>query len=172
MIFSLKKLLNSCVKKKCFTIDMLNFIHIKLSSCCYNKSTMNSTTKKLSFIQNIKLFYFTILFNEENDSLMTIETALQPFMGTMNNLVRYFGKIFVIIVWVLSLNMLNVFYTIILPQIYSEEIFLVFLINFVYGTWMAVNTFFHYTMGWLTNPGEPFQVLFKCFSTLKSKSLI
>ncbi len=26
-------------------------------------------------------------------------------------------------------------------------------LNFLLGTWMAVNTFFHYAMGWLTNPG-------------------
>lgn len=153
MKFRLVKLINSLTKNGCCFSNMFSSFHI-----CNNNKTKTATTKKLSMTQNIKLFYYTMLFNEENDSLMTIETMLQPFMGTMNNLVRYFGKIFVLFVWVLSLNMLNLFFLVILPQIYRDENFFIFLLNLILGTWMAVNTFFHYIMGWLTNPGEPLNV--------------
>lgn len=80
---------------------------------------------------------------------------LTPFMGIMSMFVRYFGKMFVLLVWVLLFNMLYVSFTTVMSEIYKQENLVIFLINLVFGVWLAVNTFFHYAMGWLTNPGVP-----------------
>ena len=58
-------------------------------------------------------------------------------------------------VWVLLTNMLLVFYHTIIPTIYAKASFPTFVIHFILGNWLAVNTFFHYTMGLITNPGYP-----------------
>lgn len=55
----------------------------------------------------------------------------------------------------LTLNMVNVFYQFILPEVYKQENLFVFMIHFAFGTWIVVNVYFHYVMGWRTNPGEP-----------------
>jgi len=64
--------------------------------------------------------------------------------------------------------MVYIVYTVILPEIYEQKGALVFLFNFFMGTLMAVNTFFHYTMGWLTNPGVVPNVRF--FNNLKTQN--
>jgi hypothetical protein len=55
--------------------------------------------------------------------------------------------------------MLYVFYVIIIPQLYQTTI-MNFLLHFIFGSWLSVNTFFHYTMGLVTNPGQPSNVKF------------
>lgn len=51
--------------------------------------------------------------------------------------------------------MVNVFYQFILPEVFKQENLFVFMIHFAFGTWIVVNVYFHYVMGWRTNPGEP-----------------
>ena len=62
-----------------------------------------------------------------------------------------------------------VFYAYVLPPIY-EQGWVVFLPHFIIGSWLSVHTLFHYTMGWLTNPGVPPKVGFVLiFTTYISK---
>ncbi len=65
----------------------------------------------------------------------------------------FFPKIFVTIVWVLMTNMVIVFYYCIIPELYANATRFSFLFNTILGNWLAANTYFHYYMGWRTNPG-------------------
>ncbi len=67
-----------------------------LKKSCVSSSTSTTTrseTKKLSFRENLRLVYYTFFYNEESDSLMAVETLLNPFMSVMNRFVRLFGKV-------------------------------------------------------------------------------
>merc|ERR1712127_197506 len=141
-ILKIGKLINSISNTK-------NCLFLPLTNCCQkvasnNTNNQESNIQKLSFKEQLKLIYYTFFFNEENDSLMAIETMLQPFIGIMNTFIRCFGKLFVVLVWVLCINMANVFYSFIIPEIWRQENFIVFMINLVLGTWLTINTFFHY----------------------------
>lgn len=159
---------------------IINSVFQNGNCCCiFNKyrkvplipTTSSSGTPKVTFTQNLRLIYYTFFYNEDSDSLMAVETMLQPFMGFMNLFLRYLGKIFVLLVWVLTLNMLYTFYVVILPEIYEEESFVVFLVNLVFGSWVSVNVFFHYVMGWLTNPGQPPNTKFENVVTICKKCI-
>jgi palmitoyltransferase len=66
--------------------------------------------------------------------------------------------------------MIFVFYYVITPQLYKWTSSPVFLLHFMLGNWLAVNTVFHYFMGWRTNPGNPPKaVLFDNVTTMCRK---
>lgn len=157
---------------------IINSVFQNGNCCCiFNKyrqtpllpQTSTSGVPKITFKQKLNLIYYTFFYNERSDSLLAVETILHPFMGFMNIFLRYFGKIFVVLVWVLTSNMLYTFYAIILPEIYKKESLFVFLVNLIFGSWVAVNVFFHYVMGWLTNPGEPPKTKFDNVVTICKK---
>jgi hypothetical protein len=78
-----------------------------------------------------------------------------------DNVSNFFFSIqfLVCLVWILLTNMLYVFYTVITPQLYQTW-WPNFLFHFFMGNLLAVNTFFHYTMGLFTGPGHPTAVSF------------
>lgn len=128
--------------------------------------------------KKFKLFYYTFFYNEFSSTDSFADAALNPLFCMVDNFVyfsgpvsemnlrrqlfytRLFSKVFVILVWSLMLYFVVIFYSTILPEIYNTSSIINFLINFIIGSWLAVNTLFHYTMGWRTKPGSPPNVRF------------
>jgi palmitoyltransferase len=73
-------------------------------------------------------------------------------MSPVNSFILFISKIFVILVWILISNMVFTFYIFICYQAFQNSL-LSLLSTLVVGTWLAVNTVFHYYMGWRTSPG-------------------
>ncbi|RNA04818.1 putative palmitoyltransferase ZDHHC16 isoform X5 [Brachionus plicatilis] len=92
-----------------------------------------------------KLIYYTFFYNENNDSLTLIEAFLYPFVEYISKIFRIIGWILVCLVIILITNMIFLYLSVILPQIYTTTL-TNFLIHFIIGNWLAVNTVFHYYM--------------------------
>ncbi len=93
------KCFNSIGSKCCiFTCIwwLFNEFICRCLTCKSRQSQQNqqqNQTKPLKFKEYMKLIYYTFFFNQSSDSLVAVETMLQPFMGTMNFFMRYFGKV-------------------------------------------------------------------------------
>lgn len=131
-------------------------ISAKIFGCGKNsaKPSADQARRPSGFRHNLRLFYYTFFYNEMNDSYVALEALLQPMIFCVDNFVRLFGKLFVTLVWALTINMLFLFYFVMTPEMYKESVWSL-LVHFTLGNWLAVNTVFHYYMGWRTSPGHP-----------------
>jgi hypothetical protein len=111
--------------------------------------------KQITFNRYLHLINYTLFYNEQNDAYGLMEAIFLPFIDCCSRFVRLLGIFLVCLVWVLLVNMIYVFYTIITPELYLNTSMLNFLIHFLFGNLLAVNTVFHYFMGLVTNPGNP-----------------
>lgn len=81
--------------KKCLSpVSLLKDCCIFRASTYTNlNNSKSSEVKKLSFGQYVKLIYYALFFNEGNDSLVAVETMLQPFIDIVNVSIRYLSKV-------------------------------------------------------------------------------
>lgn len=176
--------------KICNSFRNCSFKSLMPKLCCFWRCTSSSkgsssSSKNMTIKKEARLIYYTFFYNHHNDSLTALETFLYPFVDAMTSFLKILGyvsygwkcshfhvpliiliiynKCLVILVWVLLINMIFVFYAIILPNIYDQTNTFLFSIQFLLGNWLAVNTCFHYWMGTNTNPGEPPKVLYPLF---------
>ena len=72
----------------------------RLCSCCCicaSRSSMSSNssgTNKPTLKKELKLIYYTFLYNHHNDSLTALETVLYPFVDMMTSFVKILGWVF------------------------------------------------------------------------------
>lgn len=69
------------------------------SCCCFcsNRSRLkgatNGSNKKTSLKYNLRLIYYTFFYNQNNDTLTTLETLLTPCVSLMTSFIRYLGMV-------------------------------------------------------------------------------
>ena len=117
---------------------------------CLNCIDLKSLRKKLTLIHVAfnPLFWFV-------DNFTYYFGFVRILIITTINLIFFLFKFFVILVWLLITNMVIVFYNCIVPELFTNSSSILFIIHFIFGSWLACNTAFHYYMGWRTKPGYP-----------------
>ena len=84
-----------------FLYSLFRCFSTKDSAVVYNnKSIKNSSSKKYSFKKEFKLIYYTLCYNENNDTITTIETCFSPVAEYFSSFIRWFGRV----------NRLNLFF--------------------------------------------------------------
>ena len=66
----------------------------KDSSVVYNNTTSSrANSKKYSLKKELKLIYYTLCYNENNDTVNTIETCFSPVAEYFSSFIRWFGRV-------------------------------------------------------------------------------
>jgi hypothetical protein len=77
----------------CQIIHFFNLIKLFKSNKSYEEINNNqkSNSNKLSWKENIRLFYYTFIYNESNDMLSVMEAFLHPFIDCLGRFLRILG---------------------------------------------------------------------------------
>ena len=90
--------INQC-KLTNFLLTLFSCFSKKDSSVVYNNNNNNNNTsknansKKYSFKKELKLIYYTLCYNENNDTVNTIETCFSPVAEYFSSFIRWFGRV-------------------------------------------------------------------------------
>lgn len=116
--------------------------------------------------QMIKLTLLSLCYNAFMSPNLMLETAMEPVFWIVDHFARYMGPILMCLVLTFSLAGVIMFYSIMGPR-YLAFGWHWFLPHFMFGNLLLVNVIFNYTMGYLTDPGHPPQIVPEVVSICK-----
>ncbi|XP_062257299.1 palmitoyltransferase ZDHHC16A isoform X1 [Platichthys flesus] len=103
----------------------------------------------------ILLLVQSLCFNSLTDSDVVFDSVFEPVFWTVDYVTRWFGKVFVCLVVVLTSSILAIVYLILLPMVIDTYSTAWIVWHLTYGHWNLVMIVFHYYKSAKTPPGCP-----------------